>query len=266
MKMKPYLSAFRLRAVLETTYRGAALGGLVTQAFFGLVLIFLYEALYQSGAPQDIPLKDMITYVWLQQMFFRALLANDGELNEQVMSGSIVYSLCRPVDQYAWWLSRSLAQKAVGSLMRLMPMVAIQFFLPADIRMALPASPVAAAQALFSLLLGYLVLAEVEAIRSGLVMRTLDNRGASAMLQLVMMFLAGNIIPLPFFPESVQAFIRYQPFAQALDAPIRMYLAEQAPAQWLLSIAVQLGWGLALALAGRMLWRANLRRVIIQGG
>ena len=54
-------------------------------------------------------LRDTITYVWLQQMFFRALLSTDGELNEQVMTGSIAYSLCRPVDQYAWWLSRSLA-------------------------------------------------------------------------------------------------------------------------------------------------------------
>ncbi|MBR4081167.1 MAG: ABC-2 family transporter protein [Clostridia bacterium] len=266
MNMKPYLSSFRLRAVLETTYRGAALGGLVTQAFFGLVLVLLYQALYAAGAPQSIPLQDMITYVWLQQMFFRALLSTDGELNEQVMSGSIVYALCRPVDQYAWWLSRSLAQKLVGSLMRLAPMIAIQFILPAELRMSLPESPAAAMQALFSFAVGYLVLSEVDTIRSGLVMRTLDNRGASAMLQLVMMFLAGNIVPLPFFPDRVQAIIRYQPFAQALDAPIRMYLRAQPAGEWLLNTAVQLLWAAALMLAGRMLWRANLRRVTVQGG
>lgn len=266
MKMKPYLSTFRLRAVLETTYRGAALGGLVTQVFFGLVLIYLYEALYAMGAPQGIPLGDMITYVWLQQMFFRALLSTDGELNEQVMTGAIAYSLCRPVDQYAWWLSRSLAQKLVGSLMRMGPMIAVQFILPESIRMTLPASPLAAVQALLALALGYVVMAEVDAIRSGLTMRTLDTRGASAMLQLVMMIFAGNIIPLPFFPDSVQALIRYQPFAQALDAPIRMYCHSAAFPEWALNVGMQLLWIIVLRAIGRSMWKARLNDMIVQGG
>ena len=82
----------------------------------------------------------------------------------------------------------------------------------------------------------------------------------------VMMIFAGNIIPLPFFPDSVQAVIRYQPFAQALDAPIRMYLAAQPAGEWLVNTAVQLLWAAVLMLLGRMLWRSNLRRVTVQGG
>ena len=49
LRLRPYLSAFRVRALLETQYRGAALGGLVTQVFFALVYIALYHALYASG-------------------------------------------------------------------------------------------------------------------------------------------------------------------------------------------------------------------------
>ena len=45
LRLRPYLSAFRVRALLETQYRGAALGGLVTQMFFGLVYIALYLSL-----------------------------------------------------------------------------------------------------------------------------------------------------------------------------------------------------------------------------
>ena len=39
-KLKPYLSTLRLRAMLELQYRGAALGGMMTQLFFGLSLFF----------------------------------------------------------------------------------------------------------------------------------------------------------------------------------------------------------------------------------
>lgn len=98
LRLRPYLSAFRVRALLETQYRGAALGGLVTQVFFALVYIALYHALYASGGAQETPLEEVVTYVWLQQMAFRALLSADGELNERVLSGGIAYDLCRPVD------------------------------------------------------------------------------------------------------------------------------------------------------------------------
>ena len=50
-KWRPYLTVFRLRALQETQYRAAALGGLVTQVFFvestenilyGLLFVLLY--------------------------------------------------------------------------------------------------------------------------------------------------------------------------------------------------------------------------------
>ena len=45
---KPYFSLYRLKAMQETQYRAAALGGLVTQAFFGLLYVFLYTALFRG--------------------------------------------------------------------------------------------------------------------------------------------------------------------------------------------------------------------------
>jgi len=83
--LRPYLTALRIRARLETQYRAAALGGLVTQVFFGLVYIFIYEAFFDGSDPEA--LRETITYVWLQQMFFRLLLSTDGELNQQILSG-----------------------------------------------------------------------------------------------------------------------------------------------------------------------------------
>ena len=200
LRLRPYLSAFRVRALLETQYRGAALGGLVTQVFFALVYIALYHALYASGGAQETPLEEVVTYVWLQQMAFRALLSADGELNERVLSGGIAYDLCRPVDPWGWWFSRAVAQKLVGMLMRGAPMVLLQFLMPAGYRMALPSSWGAGAAFTVSLVAGLAVIAAVDAIRSAVVMRTLDSRGISAMLQLLMMIFAGNVIPLTLFP------------------------------------------------------------------
>ena len=114
---KPYFSLYRLKAMQETQYRAAALGGLVTQAFFGLLYVFLYTALFRGENQAE--LAETITYVWLQQMFFRVLLMNDTELIQQVMTGGLAYAVLRPVDQYRFAFVRNMAQRHVNALMRL---------------------------------------------------------------------------------------------------------------------------------------------------
>ncbi|MBP3636510.1 MAG: ABC-2 family transporter protein [Clostridia bacterium] len=263
-KLRPYLTAFRVRALLETQYRGAALGGLVTQMFFGMVYAYLYSALYAGRDPAG--LQATITYVWLQQMFFRALFMSDGELQQQIMTGSLAYTLCRPVDQHLYWISRNLAAQTVGALMRALPMLLVQFLLPADIRMSLPASPLALAQFTISLVLGIFCVSQIQAIGLACVMKTLDHRGLSSMLSLLLMTFSGNVVPLTLFPDSFQQLIRYQPFAQVLDAPIRMYLEGQPMGDWLINLVIQLMWIAALMALGRWMWARQLRNVTVQGG
>lgn len=263
-KWSPYISVFRLRAQLETQYRAAALGGLVTQAFFGIVLICLYTALFDGSDPKM--LQETVTYVWLQQMFFRMLFSSDGELNNLILTGGIAYTMIRPVDQHAYWLMREISTRLVGALMRLLPMILLQFILPPSLRMTLPDGPVAFIQFTVSLLLGAVILSEISSVRDAVTMKTLDTRGISAMINLIQMIFAGNIIPLTLFPDSMQTLIRYQPFAQALDAPTRMYLQAQAGPEWLLNLSVQLGWIILISALGRWMWARQLNRMIVQGG
>lgn len=263
-KWRPYATSFRLRALLETQYRAAALGGLVTQAFFGLVYIFLYSALYAGESPDM--LRDTITYVWLQQMFFRMMFVSDGELLNQIFSGGVAYMLVRPVDQHRFWLCRDAGGRLVSVLMRLAPMLLVQFLLPAELRIAPPDGWLSLVQFTFALMLGMLAMCELTSITNAVVMKTLDRRGISAMINLIMMALSGNVVPLTLFPDALQSLVRYQPFAQALDVPIRMYQHCAAPPEWLLNTAVQVGWLLILRAIGRALWQKQLNNMIVQGG
>jgi len=263
-KWKPYLTVFRVRALLETQYRGAALGGLVTQVFFGLVYVFLYTALYDGQTPQA--LRNTITYVWIQQMLFRLMFSADGELANLILSGGVAYMLVRPVDQHRFWVCRDVGGRLVSAGMRLMPMLLVQFVMPEAWRMALPQSPLAFIQFLASLMLGAACLCELNAIMNAVIMKTLDQRGVAALINLLHMTFSGNIIPLTLFPDSLQTLVRYQPFAQALDAPIRMYLGAQSAPEWLMNIGIQLFWLLILRLLGRKMWQKRLDDMIVQGG
>jgi len=145
-------------------------------------------------------------------------------------------------------------------------MLLVQLILPESLRMALPQSQLALLQFVLGVALGAVCLCELMAILDAINMKTLDKRGLSAILNLTMMALSGNIIPLTLFPDGVQTLIRYQPFAQALDAPIRMYQQAAAAPQWLLNTAVQIGWILILRALGRHMWQRQLNRMVVQGG
>lgn len=263
--MKAYLSTFMLRLKLETQYRAAALGGLVTQVFFGLILVYLYRTLYGTGADAKT-LRDIATYVWIQQAFFRMLLSTDGTLTEAILRGDMAYLLVRPIDQYAYWFMRALAQKAMGALLRCAPLLLVAALLPAGVGISLPASLPALLVCLLSLLLGLLTVCAVDTLSSGIILRTLDNRGVTSVISSLKMFLAGNILPLTLFPDAWQRALAFSPFSQIMDTPIRLYTGQYALAQAPALLALQCAWIALLILIGWAVWHKNLTRIVVQGG
>ena len=263
--MKAYFSVFRMRLRMETQYRGAVLGGIVCQIFFGLILIAVYRALY-AGKPQSLPLSHVTTYVWLQQAFFRMLLSSDAELTDKIRTGGIAYDLCRPVYLYGFYYARIMAQKLMGSLLRAFPMLVFAALLPEGWGITLPASVPALLLSLAALLLGLCCVCAMENITMAFTMRTLDPRGFQAMLNLLMMILSGNLLPLTLFPDSWQRVITLLPYAQMLDAPIRLYTGEYTISQAPGVLLLQGCWTALLAIAGMLFWKRNQHRLIIQGG
>ena len=263
--MKAYFSVFRMRWRMELQYRGAVVGGIICQVFFGLILIALYRALYQSR-PQTMPMASVTTYVWLQQAFFRMLLASDGDLLDKIRTGSIAYDLCRPLQLYGYYYVRIMAQKLVGSLMRAAPMLVFASLLPMGWGIEAPVSLTAFLVAVMGLLLGLLCVCALENITMAFTMRTLDSRGVQAMLNLLMMTLSGNILPLTLFPDSWQKVITLLPYAQLLDAPIRLYSGQWPMTEAPRVLLTQCVWTLLLIGLGLLLWRQNQKRLIIQGG
>lgn len=263
--MKTYWATFVMRLKLETQYRAAALGGLVTQLFFGLILVFLYRALL--GAPADAAvMQATATYVWIQQAFFRMIFSTDGTLTNTILKGDMAYQLVRPVDQYTFWFARTMAAKLAGTLMRAIPMLLIVIWLPRGIGLGAPASLPAFFGALLALLLGLLTITAVSAFSDGLVLLTLDNRGINAVLSFLITFFSGNLLPLTLFPDSWQRFITCLPFSQILDTPIRLYTGEYALTALPQLLLMQMLWIAVFVIVGRLLWHGTLRRIIVQGG
>ena len=263
--LRPYFSVFMMRFRIETQYRGAALGGIITQLFFGIMLVALYKSLYEN-APQSVPLTQTVTYVWLQQSCFRMLLSTDTELMQSVRTGGIGYEMCRPLSPYGFYYARALAQKLVGSALRAGPMVLCAALLPAPWGLSAPAGIWQLLVFLLALVLGLMCTCALSNIAMAFTIRSLDMSGITGMMNLLMLTFSGNLLPLTLFPDAWQKAIRYTPYAQLLDAPIRIYTGEYTIVQAGETLLIQLFWTLLLGLIGFLMWQSNQKKMIVQGG
>jgi ABC-2 type transport system permease protein len=268
-RLRPYGSAFRIRLQQNLQYRVAALAGMATQLFWGLMLIMVLEAFYASSdavAPMSLP--QLAAYIWLQQSFlvFVALWYRDSELFGLITSGQVAYELCRPTNLYFFWHVRLLAQRLAGALLRCLPILLIAFLLPRPYRMSLPASPLSFLLFVLTLLTGLLVNVSISMFIYILTFVTLSPTGSLLLIGVLGEFAAGLILPIPLMPDWLQRVLYLLPFRLAADLPFRVWSSHIGPDEALLGWLAQLGWLLLLVLTGQLAMRRALNRLVLQGG
>ena len=271
--LRPYLAAFRARFQLMLQYRAAALAGFATQCWWGAIRIMVFAAFYGvSAAAAPISLANAVTYVWLGQALLALLpWVADPEIGQAVRSGGVGYDRLRPLDAYGYWYARTLG----WMLARALPRAALML-LGAGIVLPLvgldawawqpPAGVTAALLFIVSLALMIALATAVLMLANVVVAASLNERGVNAVLAPLVIVFSGQLVPLNFFPQSVQPLLHLQPFAGLVDIPFRIYFANLAGSVALQSLALQAGWTLALIALGRIAMERVMRRLEMQGG
>jgi len=129
-----------------------------------------------------------------------------------------------------------------------------------------PASVTAALLFIVSLALMIALATAVLMLANVVVAASLNERGVNAVLAPLVIVFSGQLVPLNFFPQSVQPLLHLQPFAGLVDIPFRIYFANLAGSVALQSLALQAGWTLALIALGRIAMERVMRRLEMQGG
>jgi len=263
--MRPYWAIVQARFRMLLQYRAAALAGLATQLFFGLVRVMLFDAFYRSStAPQPMSYSETVTYLWLIQALLLLLpWGLDFEVRNMIRSGTVAYELARPTDLYWLWFSRSLAMRTAPVLLRATPMFVIAALF---LGLQPPASPMAALAALAAILGAALLGCAITTLTTISLLWTIAGDGTARLLGTASMIFSGAIIPLPFFPDWAQTALNLLPFRGLMDTPFRLYIGHLPPQEAIPAIAHQLVWTCALILMGRAILGRSLRRLTVQGG
>ncbi len=267
--MKKYISFFRLRLVMGLQYRAAALGGVVTQFFWGFMEIIALRAFYESDpAAYPMTLDETSSYIWLQQAFLVLLSARtfDGEILNAIQSGNIAYEFCRPIHIYDMWFAKSTATRLSGAWLRCIPVLMVVFLLPKPYGMSAPADLLHFVLFVVTLILGLLVVVAFSMLVYVSGFYTLSTDGAKILTGAVVDLFTGHLIPLPFFPEGVRQVLEVLPFAAMQNVPLRVYSGNLAGAELYRAIILQIFWLAVLTAGGKMLCRHAEKKVIVHGG
>ncbi|CRK85150.1 ABC transporter permease [Neobacillus massiliamazoniensis] len=267
--MRVYLSVLKLRLLYGMQYRVAALAGVVTQFFWGFIMIMVFEAFYEHTSKiPPISLTQLINYIWLQQAFlaFIMLWFRDNELMEMITSGNIAYELCRPCELYGFWYAKLLAQRLSSALLRCFPILLVSFFLPKPYNLTLPPSLSAFLLFLSALLLGLFLLVAISMFIYISVFVTLSPMGSLLVFGVLGEFFAGLVIPIPLMPAWLQQIANILPFRWTADFPFRVYSGQIPQHDAIIGILIQLVYLLFLVWLGRIALNSVLKKVVVQGG
>lgn len=267
--MKKYLSFFRLRLAAGLQYRTAALAGVATQFFWGFMEIMVFHAFYEADpGAYPMTMEATASYVWLQQAllaFFGAWMF-EGEIFETISSGNLAYELCRPIHIYDMWFARSVAHRLSRAVLRCLPILAVAVFLPRGYGLGSPVSFPAFLCFFLSLSMGLLVMVALNMLVYGSCLYTVSGDGMRILFASLSEFLAGQVIPLPFFPEKVQRILELNPWASTGNVPFRIYGGDMAGWEMLRAMGIQALWLVILVAAGRLLFAGGEKKAVVQGG
>lgn len=267
--MKSYLSYFKLKFTIGLQYRAAALAGMCTQIFFGLVYILVYIAFYESDTSSiPMPLSQLVSFLWLNQAFFSLvyLWYKDKDIISMIKTGNIAYELCRPQDVYMMWAAKILGERLSNATLRFLPVIIIATLLPAPYNLELSITIPRLIIFIISFILSSLLMTFVVLLYHVICLFTLDEKGIVNIFMVVSDILSGLVLPLPFFPLVFQKLANLLPYRYISDFPFRLYVGNIALSEGVVGIFVQIFWIILLMLLGKILMKKALKKAVIQGG
>jgi len=247
-------------------YRGALIGGAVTNSAFGLLRAAIVAAAIAGagGSLGGYQRSGGVTYAWVTQALIAPLmLFGWNELALRVRTGDIAIDLARPVDLQWQYGAADLGRAAAVILPRAAPPLLIGAL---TVGLALPRDPTAYLAGLVSVLLGIGISFACRFLLNLAAFWLLDIRGVLTVYVAVNGLPCGLYVPVSWFPPRLAALAAATPFPSMLQAPADILTGRVTGTPVLWSLVVQLIWFGVTVFAGRAVLALGTRTLVVQGG
>lgn len=265
--MKKYISYFKLRYNISLQYRASAIAGIFTQFFWAIMQILIFTAFYKNSTGNDMPLEQLISYLWLRQAFYSLINhVTDNEIKLSIENGNVSHELIKPINLYWIWFCKTISSRIAMCSLKCLPILAIIPFLPEGINLNGPASIGALIVFAITLFIGVFIISAVINLFYISIFYTMSAKGTTSIFYGILEFLGGGFIPVAFMPIIWQKICYLLPVSLATDLPFRIYTGNINLIVGVKYIGIQLIWICILVVLGNFLLNRILKKVVIQGG
>lgn len=266
--MRGFLSIIKIRFNLLLQYRVAAFAGMVTQFFFGMIMVMVLYGFYDSSTGEmPISYKSAITYIWIGQAMLGMLPWNgDSEIQNLIRTGNVSYELIRPMNLYHYWFARAFALRTAPTLLKSIPLFIIALLLPKDYSMELPPNVFAVMGWIVTTLGALMISCTITNIINITTLYSISGDGIQRLLASIVTLFSGMIVPLPLFPEKFRQVLNYLPFGGLVDIPARFFTGEINFGQLPQYFLFQCIWTFAIYLLGQWILNRKIKGLVVQGG
>jgi len=263
-----YLAIARSSFRRYSTYVGATLAGIFTNSVFGVIMCFVYTAVWEANPDAGgYDVTDAVTFVWLGQALLMTVAIWGGgtpdDLAARIKSGDVAIDFYRPVGLLGWYLAGDLGRALYHLLTRgLAPTVvgALLF----DLRY--PAGPWVWVLFLAALPIAVTISFALRMLASITAFWLLDDTGPRNLMAFVAMFFCGLTVPLVLFPGALRDVAMALPWAGFIQIPADIWVGQRTGWDVVGGLGLMAFWAVALLGVCSVALRSAERRVVVQGG
>jgi ABC-2 type transport system permease protein len=249
----------------QLTYRAAVLAGLFTNYFFGIFRIAIMAALYGSRSEvAGVDIQGGITYMVLTQAVIGYLaMFSWYDLMNSVYSGEIGSDLLKPINLFTFWMARDLGRAGVQLLLR--GVLLIVLYLP-FFDLAYPQNLPQWMALAAIVVLSWLVSFSWRFLVNLAAFWTPNATGFGRFVFIISWAFSGFLMPLRYLPDWAIRIANQTPFPYTLNAVMDVYIGVLQGPELVEVFFRQAFWIAALVLAGQLVLRLGVRRLVILGG
>ncbi len=267
--MPVFLTLIRLGLKRFFRYPWGLMISLITEPMLLFLNILVFTTLYHYNQREtilDYNLRQLLSYTAAASFIWFWTYNNaDGRIASRIMRGDLTQDLLRPVSLFTWELGAAVSLRISGVIFEFIPALLIFSLMLGPEFLSLVALFRFMLAASLAFLLGF-------TINFLIGISTFYFQSIRALLGLrhiMVAFLAGAMIPLEFFPGSVQRMLHSLPFPYIFYWPIQFFLNRGAASSWdefLFRAGIALLWIIVFLVLGNLLWRQAVRQYADVGG
>lgn len=263
--MIAYLYYIKIKILTSLAYRFSLLAILVTQSVQLIVGVYFWRAAYADNTiMKGVTLQQMLLYnfvtVILSCLYVQSI---EGNVRARIRQGDIAVDFIKPINIFGIYFAQDVGQVVVNIAQRFAPIIIITLIIGIN---PLPLNLTAFLLFLPSVVMGYLIIWLTFAMFGLLYFWLIDLGPLGMTMNYIIMILSGSLIPIWFFPETVQRVLNFLPFIYIYQVPIGIYIGRTSPmdARW--QLLFQLFWCCMFLFCFILIQKKVRGKLMVQGG